>query len=135
MRQNRCFLYHVIGRSSGEWLVPVGGMGALTAALAQAARREGAELRTGAQVLAIAPDQRGVEVRFGDSQREHAVRAKHVLVGSAPAEPQRLLGADRLLGRLTALHRRSAVDEGAHVGDAHVEAQHAVGHCTAALLL
>jgi phytoene dehydrogenase-like protein len=93
LRQNRCFLYHVIGRSSGEWLVPVGGMGALTAALAQAARRGGAELRTGTQVLAIAPDQGGVEVRFGDAQREHAVRAQHVLVGVAPAELQRLLGA------------------------------------------
>ena len=26
-RQNRCFLYHVIGSGSGEWKVPVGGMG------------------------------------------------------------------------------------------------------------
>ncbi len=37
LRQNRCFLYHVIG---GEWLVPVGGMGAVTArARARGARR------------------------------------------------------------------------------------------------
>ena len=41
---NRCFLYHVIGRGSGEWLVPVGGMGALTDALAQLRRAAGAEL-------------------------------------------------------------------------------------------
>jgi len=24
---NRCFLYHLIGRGTGEWLVPIGGMG------------------------------------------------------------------------------------------------------------
>ncbi|MFC7613596.1 hypothetical protein ACFQV2_08260 [Actinokineospora soli] len=28
---NRCFLYHVIGNGTGEWRVPVGGMGAVTA--------------------------------------------------------------------------------------------------------
>src|SRR4051812_1983692 len=34
LRQNRCYLWHVIG---GPWKVPVGGMGALTQALAGAA--------------------------------------------------------------------------------------------------
>lgn len=38
LRQNRCFLYHVIGGGTGDWAVPVGGMGALTDALADAAR-------------------------------------------------------------------------------------------------
>ena len=33
--QNRCFLYHVIGGGTGDWDVPVGGMGALTDALAR----------------------------------------------------------------------------------------------------
>ena len=32
--QNRCFLYHLIGNGTGEWRVPVGGMGAVTDALA-----------------------------------------------------------------------------------------------------
>ncbi len=36
LRQNRCFLYHVIGGGTGDWDVPVGGMGALTDALAAA---------------------------------------------------------------------------------------------------
>ena len=27
--QNRCFLYHIIGRGTGEWRVPKGGMGKL----------------------------------------------------------------------------------------------------------
>ena len=42
LRQNRCFLYHVIGNGTGRWDVPVGGMGALSDALAAAARGAGA---------------------------------------------------------------------------------------------
>ena len=41
---NRCFLYHVIGGGTGDWDVPVGGMGAVTGELARAAREAGAEL-------------------------------------------------------------------------------------------
>src|SRR4051812_8457507 len=50
LRQNRCFLWHVIG---GPWRVPVGGMGAVSGALADAAARAGAELRTGAEVVGV----------------------------------------------------------------------------------
>ncbi|MER7156498.1 NAD(P)-binding protein, partial [Streptomyces lydicus] len=46
LRQNRCFLYHVIGGGTGDWDVPLGGMGALTDALAEAARGAGAEIVT-----------------------------------------------------------------------------------------
>jgi phytoene dehydrogenase-like protein len=42
LRQNRCFLYHVIGNGEGHWDVPVGGMGALTDALARTALEAGA---------------------------------------------------------------------------------------------
>jgi len=85
LRQNRCFLYHVIGNGTGDWDVPVGGMGALTGALADAARAAGAELRCGAEVTAIAPDG---EVRFDGG----AVQAGHVLVNAAPAVLAGLLG-------------------------------------------
>ncbi len=34
LQQNICFLYHVIGGGDGGWHVPVGGMGAVSAALA-----------------------------------------------------------------------------------------------------
>src|SRR5215210_939727 len=46
----RCFLYHVIGNGTGQWRVPVGGMGAVTGAMALAARSAGAELLTRATV-------------------------------------------------------------------------------------
>ncbi|WP_344331543.1 phytoene desaturase family protein, partial [Kitasatospora putterlickiae] len=59
LRQNRCFLYHVIGNGTGDWDVPVGGMGAVTDALAEAARAAGADLRTGCEVTALATDGTG----------------------------------------------------------------------------
>ncbi|WP_341684467.1 NAD(P)/FAD-dependent oxidoreductase [Nocardia farcinica] len=88
LRQNRCFLYHVIGGGTGDWTVPVGGMGALTSALADAARAAGAEIRTGTAVTGIDSDGRTAEVRYDGG----AVGAGHVLVNAAPRELDRLLG-------------------------------------------
>jgi phytoene dehydrogenase-like protein len=87
--QNRCFLYHVIGNGTGAWNVPVGGMGALSAALARAALDAGAQIRTGSEVTRIDPDG-AVTVREGDS--EHTVGAGHILANVAPATLARLLG-------------------------------------------
>ena len=53
--QNRCFLYHVIGGGTGDWDVPVGGMGAVTSELAHAARNAGARMLTEARVTHITP--------------------------------------------------------------------------------
>ena len=64
--QNRCFLYHLIGNGTGEWRVPVGGMGAVTDALAGAAREAGAEIVTGAGVSGIESDGDGAEVTWHD---------------------------------------------------------------------
>src|SRR5919202_292169 len=75
LRQNRCFLYHVIGNGEGHWDVPVGGMGAVTAALARAAAAAGAELRTGAEVEAIETDGASAEVRWAGGR----ARTGHVL--------------------------------------------------------
>ncbi|AIA02249.1 phytoene desaturase family protein [Streptomyces noursei] len=89
LRQNRCFLYHVIGGGTGDWDVPLGGMGALTDALADAARRAGAELVTGCPVTALATDGRTAEVT---TEGHGTVAARHVLVNAAPRELARLLG-------------------------------------------
>jgi phytoene dehydrogenase-like protein len=90
---NRCFLYHVIGRGTGEWLVPVGGMGAVAAALQAAAQTAGAELRTRCEVLAVVPDGDGVTVTLTDGAAERTLDAAHVLVNAAPRELARLLAA------------------------------------------
>src|SRR5438094_7996445 len=44
--QNRCFLYHRIGNKTGEWKVPVGGMGAVSSELERVARKGGVEMLT-----------------------------------------------------------------------------------------
>jgi phytoene dehydrogenase-like protein len=89
LRQNRCLLYHLIGNGTGDWRVPVGGMGTVSAALARAARAAGAEIRTGAEVTAIDPDG-AVRVRQGES--EYTVAAGRILANVAPATLAALLG-------------------------------------------
>ncbi len=86
LRQNVCFLYHLIGGGTGDWDVPVGGMGSVTEALAGAASAAGAELRTGARVTAVGTD--GTVTWAGGE-----VRAENVLAACAPVVLNRLLAA------------------------------------------
>ncbi|MFG2874367.1 phytoene desaturase family protein [Streptomyces sp. NPDC048337] len=93
LAQNRCFLYHVIGGGTGDWDVPVGGMGALTDALAAAAREAGAEIATGHEVLRIDTD--GIapaEVVFRTAAGEGRVVGRTVLVNASPRALAELLG-------------------------------------------
>ncbi len=134
LRQNRCLLYHVIGGCSGEWQVPVGGMGAVTATLSRAAQAAGAELCPGVEVLRLEPDSGGVDVRFSDGAAEHALRAREVLVNAAPAELARLLGEEEpgpgpegsqlklnmLLARLPRLREQGMSPERAFAGTLHI---------------
>jgi phytoene dehydrogenase-like protein len=92
--QNRCFILHTIGQGTGEWQVPVGGMGALVQGLAASARDGGAQLVTRATVEAIRPGHpyHSVVFRLGRDQRERAVDATRVLVNAGPQVFDRLLG-------------------------------------------
>lgn len=90
--QNRCFLYHVIGNGTGDWDVPVGGMGALTDALAGAARDAGAELVVEHEVTGMDTDGRRAEVRYRRGDVEGRVAAAHVLANVAPDTLYGLLG-------------------------------------------
>jgi len=95
LRQNRCFLYHVIGNGTGDWDVPVGGMGAVSGALHDAAVAAGATIVTSATVTAVDPGASGVEVAWTDADGQaRGVTAGHVLAGCAPAELDRLLGGE-----------------------------------------
>jgi len=89
LQQNVCFLYHLIGGGTGEWHVPVGGMGAVSAALAAAAVGGGAEIITDAEVYAIDPNG---EVHYRRHDDEHAVRGRFVLAGVTPSVLAGLLG-------------------------------------------
>jgi phytoene dehydrogenase-like protein len=91
LRQNRCFLYHVIGGGTGDWHVPVGGMGAFTDALAAVARAAGAEIATGHEAVRVETDGAAAEVSYRTVQGEGVVAARHVLAGTSPQELARLL--------------------------------------------
>jgi phytoene dehydrogenase-like protein len=125
LRQNRCFLYHVIGNGTGAWDVPIGGMGALTGELARCAPFE---VRTGCEVSAIEADGRGAVVRFDGG----SVTCRDVVGGCAPAVLDRLLGrpvvapegaqlkVNMLLWRLPRLRDRTVAPEDAFAGTFHV---------------
>ena len=92
LRQNACFLYHVIGNGTGSWNLPVGGMGAVTKALAQRARDLGAQIDTGVTVQRISSDGESAVVAASDaSGQESVIHASMVLAGCAPRELDRLL--------------------------------------------
>ncbi|WP_279103663.1 phytoene desaturase family protein [Gordonia paraffinivorans] len=86
LRQNICFLYHVIGGGTGDWDVPVGGMGAVSGSLYQAAVMAGAEVCTAAAVTGIDPADGTVEV----TDPVHGARALRGSVIHAACAPQAL---------------------------------------------
>jgi phytoene dehydrogenase-like protein len=126
LRQNRCFLYHVIGNGTGAWDVPVGGMGALTSELARCADFE---VRTGCEVTAIEADGQRAVVRWDGG----TVECRDVVAGCAPAVLDRLLGrahgslpegaqlkVNMLLARLPRLRDSAVPPEDAFAGTFHV---------------
>ncbi|UWE08760.1 phytoene desaturase family protein [Actinacidiphila bryophytorum] len=92
LRQNRCFLYHVIGGGTGDWDVPLGGMGAFTDALADAARAAGVDFATGTEVTGIESDGVRAELTLSDGR---TVAARDVLVNASPYALAGLLGEPR----------------------------------------
>ncbi len=90
--QNRCFLYHQLGRGPDGWQLPVGGPGALAGALARAASDAGAEIVTDAGASAIRGDDDGAEVTWHRHHDTHTVRSRHVLGDVAPWVQRILMG-------------------------------------------
>ncbi|OSC28507.1 hypothetical protein B8W69_11965 [Mycobacterium vulneris] len=130
LTQNVCFLYHVLGGGTGDWDVPIGGMGAVTTALAAAAVRHGAEITTGAEVYSVDPTG---EVRYRSGGEDHLIRARFVLSGVTPTVLAGLLGEEpepaaagaqvkvnMVLGRLPRLRDRAVTPEQAFAGTFHV---------------
>ena len=87
---NRCFLYHVIGGGTGDWDLPVGGMGVITGELARVARDAGATLLTGAEVTSVNPNG---EVHYRHVGEEQVIQAGTVLANVAPYVLESLLAA------------------------------------------
>jgi phytoene dehydrogenase-like protein len=87
---NKCFLYHVIGNETGEWNIPVGGMGAVTSSMAARARELGAELKSGCEVLSIGDEQSSKEtdspvrtITYREDGQTQSVSARFVLANVA----------------------------------------------------
>ncbi|MFF1831319.1 phytoene desaturase family protein [Paenarthrobacter sp. NPDC058040] len=130
---NRCFLYHVIGNGTGDWDIPLGGMGTVTRELERAARDAGAVLVPEAEVTAISDDgsvtfQRGGAEEVFVGQRILANVSPWVLQGLLPAgvagTTERPEGAqvkvNLLLRRLPKLRDTSVSPEAAFGGTFHI---------------
>ena len=78
--QNRCFLYHLIGNKTGEWKVPVGGMGAVARELELAARNSGAEILTNVDLRTLDLSGKTRTVEFEIDEQPQTVEARFLLV-------------------------------------------------------
>jgi phytoene dehydrogenase-like protein len=128
--QNICFLYHLVGGGTGDWDVPIGGMGAVSGALAAAACQHGAELVTGAEVYAIDPSG---EVSYRQDGVDRRIRGSFVLAGVTPSVLAKLLGDEApaaapgaqvkvnlMLSRLPRLRDESVTAQEAFGGTFHI---------------
>ena len=136
LAQNICFAYHVIGGGTGDWDVPVGGMGAVSGELVRAAREAGADLRIESPVIRVQPlPAGGAQVDYVDATGGYVVSAPHVLANVSPWVLNELLGEENdedarpagaqikvnlLLSRLPKLKDTSVSPEQAFGGTFHI---------------
>jgi phytoene dehydrogenase-like protein len=78
--QNRCFLYHLIGNKTGEWKVPVGGMGAVARELEETARKSGAEFLTKVELTDVDFGAEKKTVVFQCDGKRGSVEARFILI-------------------------------------------------------
>ena len=131
--QNRTFLYHIVGNKTGEWRVPVGGMGAVVESLKQAAA--GAQLLTQAAVTHLHLGSDTHTIAYTKDQKTVEVKAKYVLVNASPEVLGKLTGTpytpttadmgtafkvNMLLRRLPALKAKGVSVEQAFAGTFHI---------------
>ncbi|MGH8165060.1 MAG: phytoene desaturase family protein, partial [Rhodanobacteraceae bacterium] len=90
--QNRCFLYHLIGNRTGEWKVPVGGMGAVARKLDEAARASGAEIVTGVTIKSLDVAGKTRSVEFEQNGKVQGVDGRFLLVNFGRNVFAKLLG-------------------------------------------
>jgi phytoene dehydrogenase-like protein len=134
--QNRCFLYHIIGRGTGEWQVPAGGMGRLVDELLRVARSTGkVTLLADTCVSHIHPETKGCTVAFDHRETRHHLDARFVLCNASGQELGRLTGSspaadnvpegtafkiNMVLGKLPRLRVRDHAPEEAFAGTVHI---------------
>ena len=89
MMANICFLYHLIGNGTGEWKVPVGGMGAFVKKLTNRAIELGVEIRTDSKVVKIGDDVSGKSIEIENGE---VFYSEFVAANCAPQILAKILG-------------------------------------------
>jgi phytoene dehydrogenase-like protein len=88
--QNRTFLYHIIGQGTGEWRVPVGGMGQLSTALERKARELHVEVQTLAEVTAVYQEDPNIVV-YNLNEKKFIKQARYILFNTSSDVANRYL--------------------------------------------
>ena len=133
LRQNACFLYHVIGNGTGDWDLPVGGMGALTQALGRRAEELGVQIHLQSRAVEVTSDGSNASVVVETATGRRNLHCINVLANCAPAALAGLQGrksestlagaqikVNLLLQRLPELQDRAVDPEQAFSGTFHV---------------
>jgi phytoene dehydrogenase-like protein len=135
--QNRCFLYHVIGRGTGEWRVPKGGMGKLMNELVRVAESTGkVTFATNATVHSVDSGEKLSSLVFEMDGKETQTDTRFVLCNASAKELARLTGktetsvtidegtafkVNMLLKRLPRLRSDKCTPEQAFAGTFHLD--------------
>jgi phytoene dehydrogenase-like protein len=90
--QNRTFLTTALGDTGEGWRVPIGGMGAMSAALERTVRQHGGEIMTRAFVTRMQSTGTAARVAFRHSGSEQVVECNWVLSNVAPWVVRLMLG-------------------------------------------
>lgn len=89
---NICFLYHLIGNGTGDWKVPVGGMGALVAELIELAKNLGVTFVLDSEVTSITSNVIDSDLSgFTTAASGKNYESKYVLANFAPQKLAKVL--------------------------------------------
>ena len=95
---NKCFLYHVIGNETGDWNIPIGGMGQVTDSLYKVAKQLGVTLLADCDVSSIGADN---TVSYSQQGNQHSIQGKYVLANVSPTELEKLTGVENIVPAAT----------------------------------
>jgi phytoene dehydrogenase-like protein len=82
--QNRTYIHHIVGNKTGEWMVPEGGMGQVTARLADRARGLGAAFMMETEVLETRHEGDLVTVVASRGDETLELQCRHLLWNATP---------------------------------------------------
>jgi phytoene dehydrogenase-like protein len=95
---NKCFLYHVIGNETGDWNIPIGGMGQVTDSLYKVAKQLGVTLLADCDVSSISEDN---TVVYSQQRNQHSIQGKYVLANVSPTELEKITGVENIVPAAT----------------------------------